>query len=836
MPRPLPRHHRVASRTPFFPLALFLAASALVAFTGPTQAQNGKQLFGSKKNREITRQDNGENKGFNPIEGPFGLKPAGNAVDKDQIKAFVDNSSTAGEGVIEESELVDIMDQFENRYGVEIQDRDVLQVSGLTKASLIQALQNAVANKSQASESNKVLYRNSNNRYVPWHQLSNPERQSLIGNIQSGTARRKDFKIVRSETMDQRYYPSGPAAGTEKLGGDNRYTYSNGNQRSSPYAGSYDSYRKGQNPWNDTERYKSRYGEKSLWQKIYQKEVTALADAGENVSIARNGVLGQEVKNHPLYLSSKNSALFRDGPDPRFIAEFLDDRPANSDRPNLPGTIDNQTRNNNKGNYSNGRPRYDKNGNELYANGARKKNDIGVELYSNGQPKLNNAGDLLHSNGRRKTSDSGDVLYANGNIKRNRDGVELYPNGRKRWNNDGLSPGEYSRQRMMNAERDAGLVGDQVFRKEEEQPAFIKEKKSSNVELYSNGRKQETSGGVKLHANGRRRFSGDGIGDNPFVPDELANLREDQRTPPKQDNRPYNDRVRVIDANTMDQQQDADISQRKASFVAELYTNGKRQYTDNRDRLSDNGKRKSNDQNAFLYKNGREENNLGNRALTTTGARVNATSGFKGRPQGKFRIYDVVDGTVVKVADGKLTFRPKGELEDITLSTKDATLARAGTGGNAAGEEPQPGDWKQLTPRLGIQAIIRSQSQFVDGEAVETGVDRELVAVLAPNPRVGLKEIPDGPRALRYVLAGRSKGLGEGALVVTTGPKNEERKLALGEDVFLEKKVEGVLTPAPILALAVGRRIDVIVEEEVTYKNGTIETRGASRALGVIER
>lgn len=388
---------------------------------------------------------------------------------------------------------------------------------------------------------------------------------------------------------------------------------------------------------------------------------------------------------------------------------------------------------------------------------------------------------------------------------------------------------------MMNAQRDAGLVGDQVFRKEEEQPSYIKEKKSNNLPLYSNGRPEVTADGVKLHANGRKRFSGDGIGDNPFVSDQEAYLRENQRTASKQDKRPYNDRVRVIDANTMDQQQDADISQRKASFVAELYTNGRRQYTDTSERLSDNGKRKTNVQNAFLYKNGREENNLGNRALTTTGARVNATSGFKGRPQGKFRIFEIVDAKVVKLDGGKLTVRPKGQLEDITLAIKDATLARAGTGGNAAGADPVPGDWKQLTPGLGIQALVRSQSQFVDGEAVETGVDRELVAVLAPNPKVALDQIPDGPRALRYVLAGRSKGLGEGALVVTYGPKNAERKLLIGEDVLLERKVDGVLTPAPIEALAVGRRIDVIVEEEVTYKGGKIDTRGDIRALGVIE-
>lgn len=709
-----------------FPSLTILLVSALPAsgqsndLVNRNTPGNGKQLFGSERNRQIVKPGGG-----NPIEGPFGLKPSSVKFDKDQIKSFVDQVAGAPDGPIEESELEELLDQLEQRFGVQIPDRDVILVSGVTAKGLIDAVQKSVVDKNVGDDRPDHLFRKSDGSKAPWSELSLPEKQAILVQLQNGKLQL--FQNPESDNLrvtDRRYSTSG----------DRRGFYPNGNQETSAYAMTYNRNR------NLSPK------EKAMFRGEYTRIMSSLAAQRE---------------------------FYKNGPSEKLLESIEGKNPER------------------KGFYSNGRARFDSRGNEVYANGARKKNDKGVPLYSNGRPKVNDLGQQLFSNGLRKTTDDGKLLYADGSLRRTADGVELFRNGNRKWTGDGRMPGGYDQQRRNNSQAEVSTNGvEQIPR--DNAPLRSDAQESVNRATYSNGRPQVTDQGVQLHANGKKRFSGDGI-------------------------------VRGVDNRTP-----SDInSGRKTDFVAELYSNGKRTYNERSDRLYDNGKSRTTNQNAFLYKNGRELTTAGNRALTPTGERVNAISGFQGRPQGKFPVFEIIDGTVVKYSDDRLILRKKGDIEPQTLRVGTAEVARIG-------DPPVPGTLDQLSPNLAVQAVSRKMVQFVDGELVEEDEEPELYAVLASNPKVGLATVPDGRQVVRSILTGRVKTFGDGKLFIE-GRSGEVTPVTISEDVLLQQMKQGTPTPAEIKYITPGRRVSVVAEQVQVYKDGKLAETGPPRALAVIE-
>lgn len=724
---------------------------------------NGKQLFGSEENRAGIRMD-GPFKGTNPVEGPFGLKPSSVKFDKSQIKNFVEQVVGAPEGPIEESELSDLLDAIEQRFGVQIPDRDVILVSGVTAKGLVDAVQKSVIDKNVGQEKQPFLFRKSKGQKAEWSELSLPEKQAVLVQLQN--ANLQTFQNPESDSLrvyDRKYTRSNLASG------DKRGFYPNGNQETSPYAMTYERDRK------------ATEGEKQQARDEYKRIMQSLESQRD---------------------------FYKNGPSIKFLKAVESKDPER------------------KGFYSNGKSRFDAAGNEVYANGARKINDVGIPLYSNGRPKVDMLGNPLFSNGRRKTTDDGKILYSDGSVRRTADGVELFRNGKKRWTGDGRMPGSYQDQQQVN-ERQRNAYNEQrdayqlnpsieiaaINPKTQEKPRPDAAQKSENRATFKNGRPQMTEDGVQLHANGKKRFSGDGIGDNPFGPPELRN---DNRTPLKQDNLPYNKSGL------------RDLSQRKAAFVAELYPNGKRTYGEQGDRLYDNGKSRTNDQNAFLFKNGRELTTAGNRALTPTGERVNATSGFQGRPQGKFPVFEIMDGAVVKVEDDRIILRRKGDVEGQTYSLGTAKVARIS-------DPPVPGSIDQLSPNLAVQAVSRKMVQFVDGELVESDEEPELYAILASNPKVGSGKIADGRQDVRTIITGRLKTLADGKILVETGPKREVLPITISEDMLLQRDQKGEPTPTEIKYITPGKMVTIVAEQVLEYKDGKLDETGALRALAVIQ-
>lgn len=66
------------------------------------------------------------------------------------------------------------------------------------------------------------------------------------------------------------------------------------------------------------------------------------------------------------------------------------------------------------GNYSNGKPRRDAQGNEIYPNGSRRYDDQGRPLFPNGKREFDDRGVALHSNGKPRYTSSGVALNAQG--------------------------------------------------------------------------------------------------------------------------------------------------------------------------------------------------------------------------------------------------------------------------------------------------------------------------------------------------------------------------------------------------------------------------------------
>ena len=80
--------------------------------------------------------------------------------------------------------------------------------------------------------------------------------------------------------------------------------------------------------------------------------------------------------------------------------------------------------------YANGKPKRDRQGNQIYPNGQRMFNERGVPLYSNGKPKVDRRGRAMHSNGRAKFDRQGGAVHANGQPKTNKLGQTLDRRGR----------------------------------------------------------------------------------------------------------------------------------------------------------------------------------------------------------------------------------------------------------------------------------------------------------------------------------------------------------------------------------------------------------------------
>ncbi|MFO0947183.1 MAG: hypothetical protein U1D30_14775 [Planctomycetota bacterium] len=457
--------------------------------------------------------------------------------------------------------------------------------------------------------------------------------------------------------------------------------------------------------------------------------------------------------------------------------------------------------------YSNGRPRFDRNGNELYANGSRKIADDGRKLYSNGQPKFDLLGNAIHSNGRRKFSNDMRPLYANGRPMVTETGKELFRNGKPKWSGDGQEPGAYQRahnhnfdeQKFERGNSDVGTANtpqnsDLNFGDPDADPLPGNKvehvKRSVNRLLYANGRERETASGVDLHYNGRKRYTGDGMGANPY-------------------------------------QRGGFQDQKKADFVQELYSNARPAYVASGMRLYSDGKQRSSINGEFLYPNGHRLVNNTTRAITPTGEAVNATYGFQGRAQGVFPLFTT--GTIVAQTGDKLTIKgPRG--------TSKRPSCRSARRRSPAKAEPIPGDnVGQLAAKLGIQAIVRSN--FNTSRRRTGRIEQGPATDRRPRDQSesGLQEDPDGRQTVITVLQGQAEDHRRGQTPILNSPAAKSRRSRFRRHP-VQRISKGVVTPAPFQSVDMGRKAELIVTQDIIYKDGKVVRRLEPHALAIIEK
>jgi hypothetical protein len=105
---------------------------------------------------------------------------------------------------------------------------------------------------------------------------------------------------------------------------------------------------------------------------------------------------------------------------------------------------------------------------------------------------------------------------------------------------------------------------------------------------------------------------------------------------------------------------------------------------------------------------------------------------------------------------------------------------------------------------------------------------------LASNPRVG-RQTDDGSYPVSYVISAGVRRLSPNRLFVapTTGPIAIE--LIIDADTQLQKKVRGEVIPASIQTVGIGRRVDIIVQQEVRVQNNRLQSTGPQRVLAVLQ-
>lgn len=452
--------------------------------------------------------------------------------------------------------------------------------------------------------------------------------------------------------------------------------------------------------------------------------------------------------------------------------------------------------------YSNGRPRFDAEGNELHANGRRKFSDNGTPLYSNGRPRVDADGNKLHSNGRRKATNDGRPLYASGQVRKTREGVELHRGGRRRWTGDGQGPdavaqaqrdfaNSYANPQASSVATQAAdsttVASPKTLYDDARGPMATDQEYTNSQQIYADGRAKESTSGVKLHANGRRRFTGDGIGDSTFEPDTTT--------------------------------------ARKPALVQSLYSNARPAQNKEGDRLYSSASRRATNQGEYLYSNGRQLANAANQALTPSATGISPTAGRQGRPQGTYRLFRIVDGVIERPAPGKLIIRPRNASRGTIYELGDASIARVGPTGVV------PGNAGQLARGMKVRLILSMQTSFVDGQTAQED-EPALVGVITEDQRVGLNKVPDGSRQLWIAYSGISKKIDRGVVQLSTNGRTENLALA-GDAVVVEPHGDG-LWPRDLRSLVMGRRVDVVVTMSRQYANGKPKHKDAPVAVAIL--
>jgi hypothetical protein len=110
---------------------------------------------------------------------------------------------------------------------------------------------------------------------------------------------------------------------------------------------------------------------------------------------------------------ANSSATISDAQYVKIVKEFLA-RPTGEQFEQLDIAIQRAQNTPLTGNYSNGKPRRDAQGNEVYPNGSRRFDDQGRPLFANGKREFDDRGVALHSNGKPKYTSSGVPLNAGG--------------------------------------------------------------------------------------------------------------------------------------------------------------------------------------------------------------------------------------------------------------------------------------------------------------------------------------------------------------------------------------------------------------------------------------
>ncbi|QDU63086.1 hypothetical protein Pan216_39610 [Planctomycetes bacterium Pan216] len=698
---------------------------------------------------------------------PYNLRAADrNFVDKDQIETFVKQIAGFGDKTIAESELELIVEEFQNTYGVTVPNRDVLVTSKLSGKSLVNALTKAV-NDTVGGEPLQSEFRVrdfGNKAFDASKYIDVAERDKF--SFEPGPNNGRDFFIIRNTK-------TGMIETTVKT--DSLRQLLPGLQRGVPQYGpgrpaqlatggvQLPGNRRGANPWQLDKYHSSgalkNYGTSKNGTNRYSRSY-----AGSQGGNPYSGTAGSTYgKSRAKYDSFANPNA-----GPRTGAYLGTGHLA----PKGKGlTLDEVLRDIEEQEsefYSNGSPRVDDKGREVYPNGSPKFSTTGVPLYSNGRPRVDAVGNRLHSNGRRMFADSGQPLYANGSARAANSGAALFRDGRKKLSGGGVAPvgTDVDANASLPVNADGELVvgsGTKNF--------------SGARALYDNGQARIDQEGAKLHPNATKRYSGDGIGN----------------------------------------------TKNAAGFVERLYKNGESEYTRSGKRLFSDGGRRSDDQDQFLYRNGqRMVNQLGGKALSPTGDAIAATYGNQGRPQGFYRLYDVVTATIVRAEDANtLVVKPRGSTSEVTWDVGNASVIRE------AGSKRILGSIDQLRPRYTITAVVQANVQFVDGDEVDRNNLRAL-SIFSNNSRVGLKEVPDGPHLFTWVEEGRLSNL-------------TRQVLSLGEDqtfslqgAVVQHRRRGGMWPSSAGTLRGNRNLEVIVQQRRFYKDGKVVREEPAKAIAVI--
>jgi hypothetical protein len=364
--------------------------------------------------------------------------------------------------VIEQSEIAEMLDQFERENKTLIADRDVLESSTLTTKELAEALD---------------------------RRRQTPAGRSAVRSLDTGIEGGKS--LAELKPFQRRDVLNRPDAllGKSKFGltdGEGDF-HQSGSQRSSQREGAAPSR------------------QKDIVARAILHTRPNLIDAGKNPALARALASGEPVSD------SSYAQLVK-----QFLNKLTEEEWQALDLAIQREQIAERTEA-----YSNGRSRFDARGNEVYPNGQRKYDDRGRQRYPNGSPMFDAAGNALHSNGRPKFSAGGVALYANGQAKQNAAGASVYPDGSPKQSNRGATlydngqPTEKltngipvdPQGRSQHRERD----GVQLFdgktprlneRGEELNRSGTRIVNSRGEPLYENGQRAQNSRGLPLSADG----------------------------------------------------------------------------------------------------------------------------------------------------------------------------------------------------------------------------------------------------------------------------------------------------------------------------------------------